>query len=66
MNNDDIICYEIKKDYQDCLEVFKLLGCLKDYKKPLTYKILENYDHQVTKTLLKVYKLQTFIFQELN
>ncbi len=65
-NDDDNICIEIKKDYQDCLEIFNLFGDLKDLEKPLTYKILENYNHKVTKTLLNVYRKQTFIFAELN
>ncbi len=34
--------------------------------KPLTYKILENYRHPVTKALLYIHSMETFIYKDLK
>ena len=34
--------------------------------KPLTYEILEDYNHSVTKTLLYIHSMETFLYREMK
>ena len=37
-----------------------------DIKKPLTTKILSNPEHELVKTLLYIYTMNSFVFKEMN
>ena len=46
--------------------IFSLSKSVKDFKKPLTHKILSNPKHDFVKTLLYIYSMESFIFSEMN
>ena len=39
---------------------------VKDFRKPLTHKILRNPKHKFVKTLIYVYSMESFIYSEMN
>ena len=52
----------IKKNYKDKWKFIFNLANLGDLDKPLTPKILSNPNHKITKHLLYIYSMETFIY----
>ena len=46
--------------------IFSLSRSIKDFKKPLTPKILSNPNNDFVKTLIYIYTMNSFIFYEMN
>ena len=56
----------VKKSYKEKWKFFFSLANLGDLNKPLTPKILSNPYHKITKHLLYIYSMESFIYQDLN
>ena len=56
----------LKSMYKSKWSLLFDLGDLGDLDKPLTPKILSNPNHPVTKHLLQIYSMESFIYKELN
>ena len=56
----------VKKNYKEKLKLIFNLGNLGDLNKPPTPKILSNPNHKITKHLLYIYSMESFIYQDLN
>ena len=58
---------KLLKNYSKFLFGTLKLACLNfSEEKPLTFEILENYEHPITKALLYLHSMETFIYRELK
>ena len=46
--------------------IFSMVEQVKNFKKPLTPKILSDPNHKLVKTLVYVYSMESFVFSEMN
>ena len=56
----------VKKNYKEKWKLIFNLANLGDLNKPLTPRILSNPNHKITKHLLYIYSMESFIYQDLN
>ena len=47
-------------------DIFALSKSDLDFNKPLTKKVLSDPDHNIVKTLIYIYSMESFIFKEMN
>ena len=64
--NENTMFSRIKKTYKDEWNFMFDLGMLGDLNKPLTPKILSNPYHKITRHLLYIYSMESFVYQDLN
>ena len=64
--NNTIKFNAMKKDYVRKWDVLFGMGKLGDIDVPLTSKILRDPSHKITKHLLYIYSMQSFIYEHLN
>lgn len=56
----------LRRNYSNKWSMLFDLAKLGDLKKPLTPKILSNPHHKITKHILYLYSMETFIYSDLN
>ena len=56
----------LKKEYERNWSILFKLANLGDLKKPLTPKILSDPEHKVTKHILYLYSIESFIYADVN
>lgn len=54
------------KDYTNNWNLLFKIGNLGDLDKPLSAKVLSNSEHKVTKHILYLYSMESFIYGDLN
>ena len=47
-------------------QIFQLASNEVDFKEPLTHDVLSNPNHQMVKTIVYIYTMESFIFREMN